>query len=270
MRIPSACLLFSSFWAVNAYAGGITLGTAGDFAVLAGSAVTNTGSSIVEGNVGVSPGSAITGFPPGSVIGTIYSTVFDNGAFESGAENDLTTAYNTAAGEPCTDNLSGRDLGGLTLTPGVYCYTSAGPAAELTGTLALNAQGNPNAVFIFQIAATLTTANSSSVVFINGGTGDDNLFWQVGSSATLGTDTAFAGNILADTSITLNTGASIDCGSALASSGAVTLDDNAVTGCAASSSAATPEPGSAGLLGMGLVFGLFLYGRQRVANSLNP
>jgi len=161
-------------------------------------------------------------------------------------------------------------LGGLTLTPGVYCYTSAGPAAELTGTLALNAQGNPNAVFIFQIAATLTTANSSSVVFINGGTGDDNLFWQVGSSATLGTDTAFAGNILADTSITLNTGASIDCGSALASSGAVTLDDNAVTGCAASSSAATPEPGSAGLLGMGLVLGLFLYGRQRVANSLNP
>jgi Ice-binding-like len=111
------------------------------------------------------------------------------------AQNDLTAAYNVAAGLPCTANLSGQDLGGLTLTPGVYCFDSS---AQLTGTLTLNDQGNPDAFFLFEIGSALTTASNSSVVFINGGPGSgDSLFWQVGSSATLGTSTAFAGNILA-------------------------------------------------------------------------
>src|ERR1019366_4851912 len=142
--------------------------------------------------------------------------------------------------------------------PGVYCYTSS---AELSGTLTLNDQGNPNAVFVFQIAPTLTTASNSAVDFINNvGDGDTgaNVFWQIGSSATLGTGTAFAGNILAHTSITLNTGASIGCGSALAGIGAVTLDDNAVS--ISCESASIPEPGTATLLGTGLLLGLIVYG----------
>ena len=126
--------------------------------------------------------------------------------------------------------MTGQDLGGLTLTPGVYCFSSS---AQLTGTLTLDAQGNPNAVFIFKIGSTLTTASNSSVVVINTGGNSSiacNVFWQVGSSATLGTGTSFAGNILALTSITLNTGANVS-GRVLARNGAVTLDTNNVTVC---------------------------------------
>ena len=140
------------------------------------------------------------------------------------AQNDLTTAYNAAAGLAPTQNLTGQDLGGLTLTPGVYFFSSS---AQLTGTLTLNDLGDPNAQFVFQIGSTLTTASNSSVVTINGGSMPGcNVFWQVGSSATLGTGTAFEGHILALTSITLNTGATILDGSALARNGAVTLDTN--------------------------------------------
>jgi type VI secretion system secreted protein VgrG len=166
------------------------------------------------------------------------------------AQMDLTTAYNFAAGESCSNNLTGMDLGGLTLTSGVYCFDSS---AQLTGALTLNAQGNSNAVFVFQIGNTLTTASNSSVVFINGGQGDS-VFWKVGSSATLGTSTAFAGNILALTSITLNTTASIQCGRALARNGAVTLDTNNVSidteGCETSTTGggSVPEPSTASLL----------------------
>ena len=132
-----------------------------------------------------------------------------------------------AAGLAPTQNLTGQNLGGLTLTPGVYSFSSS---AQLTGTLTLDAQGDPNALFVFQIGSTLTTASNSSVVFINGGQGN-NTFWQVGSSATLGTGTAFTGNILALASITLTTGANIRCGRALARNGAVTQDHNNIDPC---------------------------------------
>jgi hypothetical protein len=178
------------------------------------------------------------------------------------AQDALTTAYDSAMGQPCTTNLTGSDLGGLTLTPGVYCFNSS---AQLTGALTLNAEGDPNAQFVFQIGSTLTTASSSMVDFINtsGGLPDPNLFWQVGSSATLGTGTDFSGNILAETSITLTTGANIACGSALAQNGAVTMDDNVVSiyGCESSGSAA-PEPSTSALLGIGLLLTLIAYGRQ--------
>jgi len=135
----------------------------------------------------------------------------------------------------------------LTLTPGVYFFASS---AQLTGTLTLNTEGNPNAVFVFQIGSTLTTASNSAVVFTSSLT-DKNVYWQVGSSATLGTTTAFAGNILALTSITLNNGASIGCGSALAINGAVTMNNNVIGGgCGGGST--VPEPGTMSLMGSGL------------------
>ncbi len=197
-----------------------SLGAAASFAVLGGSAVTNTGPSIITGDLGVSPGSAITGFPPGIVTG---GTIHAGDPLASQAHADAITAYNYFAGRPLNFDLTGQDLGGLTLTPGVYNFSTS---AQLTGTLILNAQGNPNATFVFQIGSTLTTASNSAVLMINGGQ-SSNVFWQVGSSATLGAGTAFVGNILALTSITITTGASID-GRALALNGAVTMDSNAV------------------------------------------
>ncbi len=156
------------------------------------------------------------------------------------AQVDLTTAYNSLAGRAPTANLTGQNLGGLTLTPGVYTFNTA---AQLTGHLTLNALGNPNAVFIFNIGSTLTTASSASVTVIGGGQGT-NVFWRVGSSATLGTTTTFVGDILALTSITLNTGANIACGSALARNGAVTLDTNniAIGNLAPCTAALLPVP----------------------------
>ena len=198
-----------------------SLGAAQSFAVLAGSTVTNTGSSIITGDLGVSPGSAVTGFPPGLVTG---GTIHAADAVALAAQNAVVTAYNDLASQACTQDLTGQDLGGKTLTAGVYCFSSS---AQLTGTLTLNAQGNANAVFIFKIGSTLTTATGSSVVVTNGGS-PCNVFWQVGSSATLGTATSFAGNVLASTSITLTTGASV-MGRILARNGAVTLDTNTVT-----------------------------------------
>lgn len=198
-----------------------SLGSAQSFAVLAGSTVTNTGPSVITGDLGVSPGTAVTGFPPGVVVnGSIHSA----DAVAAAAQSSVTTAYNSLESQACTQMLTGQDLGGLTLTPGVYCFTSS---AQLTGTLTLNAQGNANAVFIFKMGSTLTTASNSSVVMINGGS-PCNVFWQVGSSATLGTTTSFMGNILALTSITLTTNATVN-GRALARNGAVTLDSNTVT-----------------------------------------
>jgi type VI secretion system secreted protein VgrG len=235
----------------------VVLNTAGNFAVLAGSTVTNTGSSVINGgNVGVSPGSAITGFPPG-VIATPFTThAADAAALQ--AQKDLTTAYSVAAALTPTQTLTGQDLGGLMLTPGVYFFSSA---AQLTGTLTLNDQGDPNAQFVFQIGSTLTTATSSLVVTINGGSAPGStVFWQVGTSATLGTGTAFEGHILALTSITLDTGATILDGSALASNGAVTLDGNSIT------NSAVPEPATmtVALIG-GAVLGIR---RRRVGNAV--
>jgi len=202
-----------------------SLGTAGSFAVLGGSTVTNTGPTVVNGDLGVSPGSSVTGFPPGVVLG---GTIHTNDATAMQAQIDLTTAYNAVAGTPCTMDLTGQDLGGLTLTPGVYCFTAS---AQLTGTLTLNALGNPNATFLFKIGSTLTTASNSTVLMTNSGS-SCNVFWQVGASATLGTTTKFAGNILALSSITLTTGATLS-GRALARNGAVTLDTSTITPCGA-------------------------------------
>ena len=199
----------------------IDLGTASSFAVLGGSAVTNTGPSVISGNLGVSPGAAVTGFPPGLVNnGAIHSA----DAVATQAEVDVTTAYNALAGSAVTQVLTGQDLGGLTLIPGVYFFASG---AQLTGTLTLDAQGDPNAEFIFQIGSTLTTASNSRVLVLNGADGC-NVYWQVGSSATIGTTTQFVGNILALTSISVLTGATVD-GSLLARNGAVTLDSNVIT-----------------------------------------
>ena len=164
------------------------MATANSFAVLAGSTVTNTGATTIRGSVGVSPSSAIIGFPPGIVtLGTIEAAT----AVAAQAKTDLTAAYTAAALQACdftNISLTG-ELGGLTLTPGVHCFSSA--SAQLTGTLTLDAQGDPNAIFLFKIGSTLTTATGSSIVFTNGGRGTG-VFWQVGSSATLGTTTSFA------------------------------------------------------------------------------
>jgi len=192
------------------------LGSAASFVALASSELTNTGSGTYVGDVGVSPGTSVTGFPPGTVIN---GSIYEGGVVPTQAQTDATTAYNDLAGQACNVDLTGQDLGGLTLTPGVYCFDTS---AQLTGDLVLDAQGNPLAVWVFQTGSTLTTASISTVAVINGGN-PLNAFWQVGSSATLGTGTRFIGNILADASITLNTGASLT-GRALALNGAVTLD----------------------------------------------
>jgi hypothetical protein len=221
------CGLFASLFCVasTAYAQ-VTLGTAQDFAVLGATTVTNTGVSAINGNVGVSPGTSITGFPPGVVTG---GAIHSNDATASQAQSDLNTAYGVAAGLTCNTDETGVDLGTLTLTPGVYCFSSS---AGLTGTLTLNMQGNPNAFFLIQIGSTLTTATGSSVKLTGAGgtTCPQNVFWQVGSSATFGTGTSFIGSVLALTSITMTTGASLS-GNALAATGAVTLDTNAVSIC---------------------------------------
>jgi len=204
----------------------ISLGTAQSFGVLGGSSVTNTGATTVNGRVGVSPGSAVTGFPPGVVVG---GSIHNNDAVAVQAQSDLTTAYNNIATTPCTVDLTGQNLGGLTLTPGVYCFSTS---AQLTGALTLDALGNPNALFLFKIGSTLTTASGSSVTVINGGSSCNRVYWQVGSSATIGTGTSFAGDILALTSITITTGANTS-GRLLARNGAVTLDTNNINSCGA-------------------------------------
>lgn len=183
--------------------------------------MTNTGPTIVTGNLGVAPGSAITGFPPGVVVG---GTIHAGNAVALQAQADATAAYNNLAGQACDTDLTGQDLGGLTLIPAVYCFSSS---AQLTGILTLDAQGDPNAVWAFQIGSTITTASASSVLIINGGDAC-NLFWQVGSSATLGTTTAFQGNVLALASITATTGVTVS-GRLLALTAAVTMDTNTVT-----------------------------------------
>lgn len=218
--LVAAVLLFISMPA----AAQISLGTAQNFGVLGGSTVTNTGATTVNGHVGASPGTAVTGFPPGVVVG---GTLHSNDAVAMQAQNDLTTAYNNIAATPCTVDLTGQNLGGLTLTPGVYCFNTS---AQLTGALTLNSLGNPNALFLFKIGSTLTTASASSVTVINGGSACNRVFWQVGSSATIGTGSSFAGDILALTSITITTGAN-STGRLLARNGAVTLDTNNVNTC---------------------------------------
>jgi hypothetical protein len=201
-----------------------SLGTAQSFAVLGATPnVNNTGPTIVTGDLGVSPAAAVVGFPPGTVIGTIHAA----DATAASAQLANTGAFNVLAGEACNTSFSApTDLAGMTLVPGVYCFASS---AANTGLLQLDAQGDPNAVWVFQTASTLITGSASTVAVINGGQAC-NVFWQVGSSATLGTTTTFVGNILALTSITLQTGATLS-GRALAQTGMVTLDSNNVSVC---------------------------------------
>jgi type VI secretion system secreted protein VgrG len=247
MKMTGRVALLFCFLMVSglSYASDITLGTAGTFAVLGASTVTNTATpTFLNGDLGVYPGTSITGFfaidgGSGIVNGTIHIT----DAVAQQAQADALTAYNAAKSQAVTQTLTGQDLGGLTLTPGVYFFASS---ADLTGKLTLNEEGLTDAVFVFQIGSTLTTATGSSaasVVVINPGSGDS-VYWQVGSSATLGSYTEFIGSILADQSITLDTGANIACGNAIALNAAVTLDDNNVStgGCGIpSTSTATPE-----------------------------
>src|SRR4029077_7530422 len=189
------------------------------FAILGGSTVTNTGATIITGNLGLSPGSSVTGFPPGGVLNGV---IHINDALANQAHADAFTAYTKLAAETPTANLTGMDLGGMILTPGVYRFNSS---AQLTGTLTLNNGGDPTAPFHFLIGSTLTTASNSLVTLLGGP--DQNIFWQVGSSATLGTGTRFVGSIVALTSITLTTWVTLD-GRALAINGAVTLDTNSI------------------------------------------
>jgi hypothetical protein len=193
----------------------------GNFSVLAGSTVTNTGSTVITGDVGVSPGTAVTGFPPGLASGAIHKA----DGLAAQAQTALKTAYVDAAGRLGGTTVAG-DLAGKTFTSGVYKSTSS---LALSGDVTLDAQGNPAAVFIFQISSTLTTGSGSHVVLANGASAC-NVFWQVGSSATLGTNSVFKGNILALTSITITTGVNLQ-GRALARNGAVTLDSDVISGC---------------------------------------
>jgi ice-binding like protein len=202
------------------------LGTAASFAVLGATTVTNTGPTVLGGDLGVFPGSAITGFPPGLVIGATHKT----DAVAQHAQSDVGVAYNSAKGAPCGHDMTGQDLGGKSLVAGVYCFSSS---AQLTGHLTLSGSG----VFIFQIGSKLTTGSNASV----SGVAPCNVFWQVGSSATVGTDSRFVGNILALMSIAAQTGATFD-GSLYARNGAVTLDTNTVNRSQCEQSTPTPTP----------------------------
>lgn len=212
---PSSVALQSTVQATVPLAG------ASGLALLAGSAISNTGATTVNGDIGLSPGSSIGGFPPGILVGTMHI----NDAIATQAKLDLTAAYNDAAGRTATDivTLSGN-LGGLTLTPGLYKSTSS--LAISSGDLTFDAKGNPNAVFIIQIASTLTTTSGRKVI-LSGGALASNIFWQVGSSATFGTTSVFKGTLLVMQSITFNTGATLD-GRALARTGAVIMAGNTI------------------------------------------
>lgn len=213
------CTLFAL--TLSAGQSAVNLGSAANFAILAGSTVTNTGATSVAGNLGVSPGTAITGFPPGTMNGALHA----GDATAAQAIADLTTAFNDAAGRTLAPITVAGNIGGQTLVPGLYKSTSS--LAISSGNLTLDAQGDPNAVFIFQIASTLTTTSGLQVI-LAGGAQASNIFWQVGTSATLGTTSIFKGNILADQSITLNTGATLE-GRAMARIAGVTMGANAIT-----------------------------------------
>ncbi|KAK4892464.1 hypothetical protein LTR27_009120 [Elasticomyces elasticus] len=209
----------------------LSIGSAANYAVFAASTITNTGLSVIGARIGLSPGTSITGFPPGINAGQDV-----NNAAALQAKADIQALYTALAALPPTQDLTGTDLGGKTIVPGVYSFSSSG---GLTGNLILDAQGDPNAQFVFQFGSTITTATASSVVLINGAQAC-NVFWQVGSSATLGTATIFAGVVIAQASITATTGVSLLGGGLYALTAAVTLDTNAIDLLGACGIAAPP------------------------------
>lgn len=200
----------------------INLGSTNAFAILAGSTVSNTGPSIITGDLGVSPGTAVVGIPPGILNGAIFTGV---GSAAGQAKLDLTNAYNEAAGRSTSSISLPGDLSGLTLYPGLY--TNSTSVMLSAGNVTLDAQGDSHAVFVFQMGSTLTAGTSTQVI-LSGGAKATNIYWQVGTSASLGTYSRFKGNILASASITLATGATLD-GRALTQDGAVTLDASVIT-----------------------------------------
>jgi len=284
LRTISALATTSALCLFAAHGKADTLGTASTYAVLGATTVTNTGSTVLSGDLGVYSGTAITGFPPGEVInGSTYAGT----AQALSAQIDALNGFTSLNALPSTGNLTGQNLGGMILTPGVYTYSSS---VELSGgPLTFNFEDLNGATIVLQIGSTLTTASSSSMLLENMGT-DDNVYYAVGSSATLGTNSQLLGDIIAEDSITLTTGATITCGSAIALTGAVTLDTNTITNCSSSGSdvsstysitggpnnpvdpgdpsnpTPTPEPGAFALLSTGLVAGAGFFRRKFFAS----
>lgn len=236
MGVAIVALLAFATVPAAAQASAVNLETVGPFVVLGGSTVTNTGPSVLNGDLGLAPGTSLTGFGLPAVVN---GATHNNDAVAGQAQADLTNAYNVAAGQPVApaDDLTGEDLGGMTLTAGAYGFSSS---AQLTGQLTLDAQGDPQAQFVFLIGSTLTTASASSVLLVNGAS-PCNVYWQVGSSATLGSTTAFAGNLMALTDISVQNGAMV-VGRLLARNGQISLINNVLShpGCATGST--TPPP----------------------------
>ena len=231
----SAGLLVALVSGAQAAATTVPLGTADSFVVLAGAGITNTGQTTLNGDIGTFPTTSISGSGTLTITGANHA----GDAVTQGAKTDLVTAYNTAAGEGPTSPIA-ADLGGRNLAPGVYNSASS---IGLTGALTLNAGGDPNAVFVFQAGSALTTASGSTINLVNGARAC-NVFWQIGSSATLGTGSVFRGSILALTSITATTGATVE-GRLLARNGAVTLDTNTITRATCAAVTATSATTSA-------------------------
>jgi hypothetical protein len=229
----AATLAFAAL-PVVAQASAVNLGTVSPFVVLAGSTATNEGTSVLNGDLGLSPGTSLTGFNEAVVNGVTH----ENDAVAAQGQSDLTTAYNVAAGQPISpgNDMTGIDLGSKKLTPGAYGFSTS---AQLTGQLTLDAEGDPNAQFVFVIGSTLTTASASSVVLVNGAS-PCNVYWKVGSSATLGSTTSFAGNLMSLASISVNNGVTV-VGRLLAREGAVTLI-NDVLSTPNCSTGSTPTP----------------------------
>ncbi|MDB5261928.1 MAG: hypothetical protein JWQ14_1209, partial [Adhaeribacter sp.] len=198
------------------------LGTASSFTVLAGTGVANSGSTEVDGNLGMAPGNNLTGFPPGTIRGATHIA----NAIALAAQDNLTTAYNSTAAQAATQNLSGQNLGGKTLKPGVYKFDGN---TSFTGDLTLDNDGNPEAVFIFQIGGDLAVANNATVLFQElAKPRISNVFWQVGGNVTIGSGSYFRGSIMANQSITMSTGATIQ-GRLLSRAGNVNLTNNIIT-----------------------------------------